>query len=203
LQYQEIIDKLRPTLEQEGVEVEILGVKGEQLEIRAKRVGPGVPIAFLVKAIEGTLRRYHSDIREVLLSEYDPGENIPKPARNPEFDKVLHARPQVASPPSAPLGLDLSGLDRVLSLRALENAHRVFSGQGKASFMLKGLNEAPNRAAFDKWVSFYGHGKRVSGSPDSDTSTVYLTSDAPAAEPAPPEEVLWMPARVLLTGEQA
>ena len=196
------MDKLRPTLQQEGVEVEVLGLKGEQLEVRARRFGPGVPIAFLVKAIEGTFKRYHPEIREVLLSEYDAGENIPKAARNLEFDKVLHAKPSQspASPnPSGWLGLDLSGLDRANAARALENAHRVFSGRNVLAYLVKGLGESTNRAAFDKWVSFYGHGGRVRTNGDPDSAAVYLGDALPDNEPPSDAEVLWMPGRVLLT----
>ena len=71
---EEIVEKLRPTLRQEGLEVDFLGREGAIVNIRAKRVSPGVPVAFLVKAIAGTFRRYLPEIEDVCLAEYDPGE---------------------------------------------------------------------------------------------------------------------------------
>jgi hypothetical protein len=196
LQHQEIIERLRPTLEKEGVKLDVLRVNGDQLEVRARRTAPGVPIAFLVKAIEGTFKRYHSEIKEVLLLEYDPGENLGKPARNPEFDKVLHANTKVDAPvPVGWLGLDLTGLDRASAVRALEQAHRVFTGRSSHEFLVRGLRAPEVRAAFDKWQSFYQLARQVHACSD-DVVAVYLDESERGFQPE--DETLWMPGRILL-----
>lgn len=45
----------------------MMGREDHRLLVRARRTGPGTPVAFLVKALEGTLRRYHPDLTEVEL----------------------------------------------------------------------------------------------------------------------------------------
>lgn len=74
---EEIFGKLQPTLHKEGFEVDFLGTEGAVVNIRARRVGAGVPVAFVVKALAGTCRRYLNGIEDVCLAEYDPGEDIP------------------------------------------------------------------------------------------------------------------------------
>lgn len=196
---EQILEKLEPVFAQEGVTFELLGSENERLLVRARRSGPGVPIAFLVKALEGTLKRYHSSIQEVELVEYDPGEGRATPEKPSEtFDKVL--KHQAASTrlalPEAP-GLDLRGCDRAQAVRALEQAHKMWSRQGTRRFKVRGLSEEPVQRAFDKWRSFYAEAERV----EEESPDVLRITLKDAMGSFPEEETLWFPARLMLISE--
>lgn len=154
--YQEILDRLKPALDQEGLEVELLGVEDQTLNIRARRVGPGVPVAFMVRAISGTFRRYQPDIQDVCLTEYDPGPEDLRPTKpSPDFEKVLNHRPASPIPRARGIpGVDLSGLDRRQAVRALEAFTRSWSRRSKRLRVL-GLEEEQPRRAAEKWASYY------------------------------------------------
>jgi hypothetical protein len=150
----EIIDKLRPKLREEGLEVDFLGREGPVVNIRAKRVAPGVPVAFLVKAIAGTYRRYLPEVEDVCLAEYDPGESIGT-APSETFEPVFQHKPVAAS-----LGLvglpviDLSGLDRRQAVQALESFYKVWSKKSPI-VGVEGLTEDAPLRAMKKWASVY------------------------------------------------
>ena len=195
----EILDRLAPVFAQEGLEVEMMGSREHCLLIRARRTRAGAPVAFLVKALEGTLRRYHETLREVELSEYDPGEDLgPAPAPSPELEKVLKHRAHsgAARLPARP-GLDLSGCDRAQAARALEQAHKMWSGQ-VPRFWVKGCKEDAVLRAVQKWHHFQGLSLAWEGS-GADVAEVVLDPGAPAPEGE--EEVFWFPARLMLLGE--
>ncbi len=199
---EEILNKLKSTFLQEGVEFEVLGRESQRLLVRARRTGPGVPVAFLVKALEGTLRKYHESLREVELVEYDPGEGTATPKEpSPEFDKVLkhHASAnKVIKLPEAP-GLDLRGCDRAQAVKALEQAHKMWSRQGVRRFKIRGLSEDPVKRAVDKWLSFYEEAESAHPEIDPDVLRVTLKEAIPG--PFPEEETLWFPARLMLQAE--
>ena len=150
----EIIEKLRPKLRAEGLEVDFIDREGAIVNIRAKRIAPGVPVAFLVKAIAGTYRRYLPEIEDVCLAEYDPGESIPT-APSPTFEPVFKHTPVAAGLAVAGIPvLDLSGLDRRKAVQALENFFQVWKSKSPV-LGVEGLYEdAPLRAA-KKWASVY------------------------------------------------
>ena len=197
----EILAKLEGTLSQEGVKVEALRESGENLYIRAQRVAPGVPVAFLVKAIAGTLRRYHETLREVVLEEYDPGEGIPTPQEpSPEFQKVLNHKPQGAPGRLQDIpGLDLRGLDRAEAVRALETAHRIWSAQGHTFFLVRGIEEDPVGRAWDKWWHHYDLVRSsLPENVDGVQALAVTLKTADKSGTAHGRTVMWMPARVLL-----
>lgn len=195
----EILERLAGTFRQEGVEFDVLGRDGLRLLVRARRSGPGVPVAFLVKALEGTLKRYHPELREVELVEYDPGEGSSTPEQSsPEFDKVLKHRANAAaltSLPQAP-GLVLSGCDRAQAIQAVEQAHKMWARQGVHYFKIRGYSEEAVQRAVDKWLSFYGHARSWEREDDPDILRITLKS-APQGE-FPESEVLWFPSRLML-----
>lgn len=150
----EIIDKLRPKLREEGLEVDFLGQDGPIVNIRAKRVAPGVPVAFLVKAIAGTYRRYMPEVEDVCLAEYDPGEAIGT-APSETFEPVFKHKPVAASLEVVGLPIvDLSGLDRRQSVQALENFYKVWSPKSPV-VGVEGLTEDAPLRAIKKWASVY------------------------------------------------
>lgn len=150
----EVIDKLRPTLIKEGVEVDFLSREGALVNIRARRVGPGVPVAFLVKAIAGTYRRYVPGVEDVCLAEYDAGEDVPI-APSETFEPVFkHSATVHALLLRGTPVVDLSGLGRRDAIRAIEGCVSVWAERSPL-MGISGLTEdAPLRAA-KKWASVY------------------------------------------------
>ncbi|MBT9583559.1 hypothetical protein IV102_09415 [bacterium] len=196
----EILLKLEPVFAQEGVVFEVMGREDHRLLVRARRTGPGTPVAFLVKALEGTLRRYHSDLKEVELLEYDPGEGSSTPdTPNPEFDKVLKHKAASAKLelPEVP-GLDLRGSDRAQAVKALEQAQKMWSRQGVDRFRVRGMLEDPVHRAVQKWLSFYELTESHQLEPDGDVLRVVLKGAA--SREFPDVETLWFPARLMLMG---
>ena len=153
----EVIDKLYPTLLKEGLEVDFLSQEGSLVNIRARRVAPGVPVAFLVKAIAGTYRRYLPDVKDVCLAEYDPGTDIPI-APSETFEVVFKhsAAIQALLLGGLPV-VDLAGLGRRDSIKAIEGCVSMWGGRSPI-VAIHGLTEdAPLRAA-KKWAAVYRDG---------------------------------------------
>lgn len=196
----EILLKLESVFSQEGVVFEVVGREQDRLLVRAKRTGPGTPVAFLVKALEGTLRRYHEELREVELVEYDPGEGSATPELpSQEFEKVLKhkAPPTRLKLPEVP-GLDLRGNDRAQAIRALEQAEKMWSRQGIDRFKIMGLDEKPVRRAVDKWLNFYELAE--SSELEADGQVLRIVLKGARAREFPAEDTLWFPARLMLMG---
>jgi hypothetical protein len=200
LKTEEILERLAPMMKSEGLEFEVISQEGSNLNVRAKRVGPGIPVAFFLKAVAGTFRRYHEEITEIILEEYDAGSVVyPKVSPNQEFDKVLnHGRPAVPGRLEILPALDLTDCDRVSAVRALESAHKLWSQQGHLKFAVRGLGNPDVMRAYEKWSSFYGC---VDWKAEHDDySLIGLTScPAPSLSDFPnSKSLMWMPAKIIL-----
>lgn len=196
----EILNKLEGVFAQEGLVFEILGREQQRLLVRARRIGPGTPVAFMVKALEGTLRHYHPELREVELVEYDPGEGKATPETpSAEFEKVFkHQSPLPKMRlPEAP-GLDLRGTDRAQAMRALEQAQKMWSRQGIHRFKVRGLLEDPARRALEKWLSFFELAQSIRWDEGNDVASIVLKGAE--SEEFPEEDTMWFPARLMLMG---
>lgn len=198
---EEIVEKLRPTLRQEGLEVEFLGREGALVNIRAKRVSPGVPVAFLVKAIAGTFRRYLPEIEDVCLAEYDPGEGIgTSPSKT--FQAVLSHRPPVSSLILAGLPVaDLSGLSRRDAVRALEGFVKMWAPRSPV-VAVAGLSEDAPRRAAQKWAEVYREDYRELREVSADRWEIAFGQEHPeetSALRARGDEL--MPGKIFLTNE--
>lgn len=190
-QVQGVLGRLDPVLREQGLEVEALGGQGGVLHLRARRLGPGPPMALLVRAVEGTFRRYLPEVRRVVVEGLEEG-----------LEAGDLAAPPPAGPPFRGLpGLDLAGTDRRGAVRALEAFADLVRRRGGGRFRLRGLAEdAPRRAAL-KWSSFYrqdlGAIHPEGGCPDS--WIVHLSGPCPDPETCGVgEEGETLPARVLL-----
>ena len=197
---QEILDRLAQTFESEGLEFELMGVEGETLNLRGKRVGPGVPAAFMVRAISGTFKRYLPDIKDVCLLEYDPGPEGMKSTRtSPDFEKVLRHQPPTAT--IAPRGipaLELAGLDRRDSVLALEGFVKLWNG--KISFVrIYGGAEDPARRAVEKWGHYYSADGHRLEKDDEDRWTLHLGKEAPNPQLTAEERI---PGRIFLIDDE-
>lgn len=199
LNSKEIMDRLHSTLLKEGLEVDFLRQEGGVVNIRARRVAPGVPVAFLVKAIAGTYRRYMTGVEDVCLTEYDPGIDIPI-APSETFEPVFQ---HSAAAHALLLGgvpvVDLSGLGRRDAIRAIEGCVKVW-GDRSPLVGLRGLHEeAPLRAA-KKWAAVYRDSYSEIAEVNADRweiSFVHDDSQAIAALKTKGEET--MPGRIFLT----
>lgn len=150
----EIIEKLRPKLREEGLEVDFIDQEGGVVNIRAKRVAPGVPVAFLVKAIAGTYRRYMPDVEDVCLTEYDPGDDIGT-APSETFEPVFQHKPVAEGLKVKGLPvIELSGLDRRQAVQAMEHFFRVWKTKSPL-LGVEGLTEDAPLRAMKKWASVY------------------------------------------------
>ncbi len=194
---QQILDKLEATFQSEGLEFELIGVEGETLNLRGRRVAPGVPAAFMVRAISGTFRRYLPDIQDVCLLEYDPGpEGMKTTQSSPDFERVLrHAPPTAHLALKGIPALELHGLDRRQSVRALEAFVKLW--KDKVPYVrVYGREEDAPRRAVEKWANF--NEKRLEADAP-DRWTVYIREDI--ADPGLNEEER-MPGRVFLINDE-
>lgn len=198
---EEIIDKLRPTLQQEGLEVDFLGREGEIVNLRARRVAPGVPVAFMIKAIAGTFRRYLPEVADVCLVEYDPGVGI-ETAQSATFAPVFAHRPPLSSLALAGLPVaDLAGLSRRDAVKAIEGFLKVWGGRSPL-VAISGLREDAPRRAARKWLSVYRDDYREVHEIDRDRWEILLGGDETVLTElrARGDEV--MPGRIFLTSEE-
>lgn len=199
---EEIIDKLRPTLRQEGLEVDFLGLQDTVVNIRARRVAPGVPVVFLVKAIAGTYKRYLPEVDDVCLVEYDPGEGIatapsetfaPLLSHRSVCEKLLlHGLPAV----------NLQGLNRRDAVRAIEGFVKVWGARSPVVAICGLTEDAPRRAA-SKWAQVYRDDYRELLEVDADRWEIVLDQDSSeqiAELKSKGDEV--MPGRIFLTNEE-
>lgn len=199
----EIIEKLRPTLRQEGLEIDFMGLEGSVVNLRAKRVAPGVPVAFLIKAIAGTFKRYLPEVEDVCLTEYDPGDSIAT-APSETFAPVFSHKPPVASFPLNGLPVvDLGGLNRKEAILAIEGFVKIW-GPRSPALALQGLSEdAPGRAA-RKWADVYREDYHELITDDDNRWEIALASglnDEIQRLKSQGDEV--MPGRIFLTSEEA
>lgn len=199
---EEIIEKLRPTLRQEGLEVDFLGQDGSIVNLRARRVSPGVPVAFLIKAIAGTFKRYKPEVEDVCLLEYDPGDGI-ETRPSPTFAPVFQHRPGGAglSPAGLPVA-DLSGLNRRDAVLAIESFVKVWGTRSPALGLLGLSEDAPGRAA-RKWAEVYRDDYRELVEISPDRWEIVLSREnleGISALKSKGDEV--MPGRIFLTNEE-
>lgn len=158
---QEILAKLGPAAEHEGIAMEFSGLGADDVvEVRARRIGTGAPVAFLIKAVEGTFKRYYPEVPGIRLVEYDPG---PKTLRSQKTARIedtgfaslaKHKAPSLPAPKGIP-AIDLHGLDRKQAVRVLENFVDLWGPREVDRVKVYGLAEdAPGRAV-KKWLMVY------------------------------------------------
>lgn len=183
----DILDRLEPTLAEQGLAVEPLALEGSTLSVRARRTGPGMPAAFLVRLLEGTFRRYAPEVASVRLEEYEtPAAAVP-----------AATGPAAVGIPA----IDLSGQDRRRAARALEAFVALALRRGARIVKVRGLAEDPARRAAEKWADFYRDTFR-SRHPEAGVEGAWVVHfdrpcDDPACTAGQPTEL--MPAPLFLT----
>lgn len=202
---EEILQKLRPAAEHEGLDLELAGVAPDgAVELRARRVAAGAPVAFLIKAVEGTFRRYYPEVAAVRLVEYDPGPSEVRSQSTRLEDTgfaplARHKPPPLPTPRGIP-AVDLGGLDRKHAVRALEHFVDLWGPRELDRLKVIGLSQdAPGRAV-KKWLHVYGD--RVQSSHlDEDNPDVLVLHLQQACQDAACShglEVERMPGKILL-----
>lgn len=186
----DIVARLRPVLEEQGLELEVTGAEGGEVRLRGRRVGRGAPMAFMVKAVEGTFRRYLPGFASVRLEDFEEAPAPPPPPPPPPAGPGFRGVP----------GVDLSGADRAQAARALETFATLARRRGAGRFKVRGLGQDPALRAAEKWRDMYrqdlGAVHAEEGRPDSWIVHLDGLCADPACSAGQPEELL--PASVLL-----
>lgn len=203
-----ILNRLEPAIEREGLTVELSRVNEDAVvELRARRSSPGVPIAFMLKAIEGTFRRYYPEIAGVRLVEYDPGPDEVRAQKTRIEDSAFaplarHQAPRLPAPAGIP-GVDLRGLDRARAVRALENFVDLWGPREVDRLKIVGRSEDGPGRAIKKWLHVYPD--RIQSqhldATDPEGLILHLTRACQNPNCSQGEPVELMPGRILLTGE--
>ncbi len=206
---QEILARLGPAAEQEGIAMEFASVgEDDFVEVKARRIATGAPVAFLIKAVEGTFRRYYPEVPGIRLVEYDPG---PKTLRSQKAARIedtgfaslaRHKAPALPGPKGIP-AIDLHGLDRKEAIRVLENFVDLWGPRDVDRVKVIGLTEdAPGRAV-KKWLMVYADWVQSQHPDNGDPDVLVMhlktvcSNDACCAG----EEVERMPGKILLMYE--
>ncbi len=149
----EIIKEIQPILQQENMELTILGESNDLVKIGIHRTGPGSPVAFMVKAIEGTFKKYHSSINKVELASYEPNDHAA--IASDLTEKILHPETSgVAMKVQGNPILDLSDQNQKDSLSALEAFLRMWS-QSVSILGVAGISETGPSNAIKKWSTHF------------------------------------------------
>jgi len=188
---QSILARLNPLLEQEGLELQVVDVDEGVVHLRGRRVSPGVPVAFMVRALEGTFRRYLPGFREVALDEW---QGLEEPEA---FSKPRTSGPIMRGLP----GLDLAGTNRKEAAQALEIFAGMMRRQGASCARLLGVAPDEPERAVRKWLSVHRE-DGVLGHPEAgaqDRWILHFGQPCEAAETCHQgESGETLPARILL-----
>lgn len=144
-----ILERLAPSLAEQGIEVTLTGSEGGVVRIEARRTGPGWPLAFLSRALEGTFKRYLPGFRGLLLEGYVPLEGRTPGGGGPP------APPEAGPPFQGIPGVDLGGLDRSRAARSLESFVALALRKGARVVKVRGLDHEPAHRAAEKWADLY------------------------------------------------
>lgn len=186
-QTREILEKLDPVLREQGVELTLVTVDEGRVHLRARRLDAEARVAFAVRAVAGTLRRYLPGFREIHLEAVEQDAGSPRPPAGPAF-------------PGLP-GLDLAGLSRRQAARALESFAALCRRRGDARFRVLGLHEPEPLQATRAWCALNLVAPSWSHPEGTSAETWILHLDGPCPRPetcGSGEEGLAVPGRILL-----
>jgi len=191
---QGILARLAPLLEQEGLNVQVVDVREGMVHLRGHRVSPGLPMAFMVRALEGTFRRYLPGFRGVALDEWQDlqgPEDSPTPRT---FGPTMRGLP----------GLDLAGTDRKQAVQALEAFAGMMHRQAASCARLLGVAQDEPERAVRRWLSVHRE-DGVFGHPEAGHQSRWILHFGQACEAAetchPDEPGETLPARILIPGQ--
>ena len=159
----EIIDKLQNTFAGEGLRfvAHDYDKNSRQLNVSLERFAPGVPVAFMVKGLQGTLRRYLDSESTVILQDYKvlPSAREADSQSNPKLQKAIlqgvykktRSRIKFNNYP----GLDLSEAKKGEASLALESLQSIAESQGLDTIAVKASSEFA-RKVLRQWASING-----------------------------------------------
>ena len=191
-QARNILERLEPVLNEQGLGFSILEVDQGVVRLRARRLAPGANVGFAVRAVAGTFRRYLPGFREIFLEAL---EDTPR-----EAALVAPVGPGFRGLP----GLDLTDLDRRQAASALDNFAALARRRGDTHFRLLGLDQEGPVQAARQWCALnlgaatWRHAEKGRG----DAWIVHLAG--PCHDPdtcGAGEEGETVPARILLVDQ--
>ena len=179
----EIIKKLENILSDEGLKITAFAFRdgSKEFHISIRRFAPGLPAAFMVKGLQGTLRRYLDKEIDVVLDDYEaPPESELRPSHSSEELKqaILNGPAGSLRFENTPLlRFSAQDTDRRAAAEALENFVRIVKRRGLEAFGV----ECPAEAALKvlkQWCAI--NGARLHKKADSEN--IYIISREAAGE---------------------
>ncbi len=186
-QTREILEKLDPVLREQGVDLTLLRVEQGIVHLQARRLTAEARVAFAVRAVAGTLRRYLPGFHEVRLEVLQDAAGAP-------------TRPTGPAIPGLP-GLDLAGLSRRQAARALDSFATLARRRGDARIRLRGLDEPEPLRAAHAWCALNLLAPSWHHPEEASTGSWILHLEGPCPGPRTcgvGEEGLAVPGRILL-----
>lgn len=204
----EIIKKLENILSDEGLKITAFAFQdgSKEFHISMKRFAPGLPAAFMVKGLQGTLRRYLDNKIDVVLDDY---EALPESERQPSHSSE-ELRQAILNGPAGSLRFENTPLlkfsaqntDRRAAAEALENFVRLIKRRGLEVFGVECPSEASLKV-LKQWCAINGAGLHKK----ADSENIFIIrrrtageSDKEDCEAARREEIKFdvMPADILV-----
>lgn len=204
----EIIKKLENILSDEGLKITAFAFRdgSKEFHISMKRFAPGLPAAFMVKGLQGTLRRYLDNKIDVVLDDY---EALPESERQPSHSSE-ELRQAVLNGPAGSLRFENTPLlkfsaqntDRRAAAEALENFVRLIKRRGLEAFGVECPSEASLKV-LKQWCAINGASLRKK----ADSENIFIIrretvgeSDKEDCEAARREDIKFdvMPADILV-----
>lgn len=185
-----ILKKLEPAAKLEGLKVLFAGIEENTLHLKVHRIGEGIPVAFFIKALEGTFRKYLPQLSGIALVEYQ--KNGFEAKQSQEFQKVyLHQPPRVKIQPKGLPSTDVSTLNQAQTVQIFETLSHMWQDQSPW-FLVTGLNHPPALDGAKKW-EFHFPNDYLKIQKEQDQWLVYLTE-----APPPDLPIESIPAKLLL-----
>ncbi|MGM9998233.1 MAG: hypothetical protein ACI38Q_02375 [Candidatus Bruticola sp.] len=158
---EEILNKLTKTFNNEGVRFTDFNFDKElnRLNVSLERFAPGLPTAFLVKGLQGTLRRYLNPQAEVVLSSYrvlsETAQNQSQSSELLKSDLFKASSHSEASVFKGTPCLDLRGASARDAASGLENFIRIVERQNLTCCFLY-LDDKHSRRVAKQWAAING-----------------------------------------------
>ncbi|MGM9992368.1 MAG: hypothetical protein ACI376_05920 [Candidatus Bruticola sp.] len=158
---EEILNKLTKTFNDEGVRFTSFSFDKElnRLNVSLERFAPGLPTAFLVKGLQGTLRRYLDPQAEVVLNNYstlpEASQNHSQSSKHLKSDLLTKLTHSQASVFKGTPCLDLRGASAQDSASGLESFVKIVTKQNLQYCFLY-LDAQNSRRVARQWAAING-----------------------------------------------
>lgn len=182
---EEIVNRLQSTFSDEGLRFVTYDydIDNRRLNVSLERFAPGIPVAFMLKGLQGTLHRYLDPKSSVVLQNYEvlPSAKDTESNSNLDLQKAILQGPQRRVRNRINfnncLGVDLSSAKKGEASLALESLQNIAERQGVDVIAVKTPSES-SRKVFKQWASINGfkYHKRTNS---EDVWIVHLKEELP------------------------